>query len=107
MVSRCTDSCVWEAMGNVDRMDRLANELDAEAQDGVPENLEDLYWFMRNTFESASVGVHRAGRRFALKAHNYMDILHSSAAFPKYLGADPTTTLRASDHDAVEGRFKM
>jgi predicted extracellular nuclease len=36
-----------------------------------------------------------------------MDILHFNAAFPSDLGADPTTTLRASDHDAVEGRFNM
>ncbi len=34
-----------------------------------------------------------------------MDILHFNAAFPSALGADPTTTLRASDHDAIEGRF--
>ena len=36
-----------------------------------------------------------------------MDILHFNAAFPSDLGADPTTTLRASDHDAVEGRFDL
>ena len=35
------------------------------------------------------------------------DILHFNAAFPNDLGADPTTTLRASDHDAVEGRFDL
>ncbi|MEA3510828.1 MAG: lamin tail domain-containing protein [Actinomycetota bacterium] len=34
-----------------------------------------------------------------------IDILHFNAAFPSDLGADPTTTLRASDHDAIEGRF--
>jgi predicted extracellular nuclease len=36
-----------------------------------------------------------------------MDILHFNAAFPSLLGADPTTTLRASDHDAIEGRFDL
>jgi predicted extracellular nuclease len=36
-----------------------------------------------------------------------IDILHFNAAFPSDLGADPTTTLRASDHDAVEGRFDL
>jgi predicted extracellular nuclease len=36
-----------------------------------------------------------------------MDILHFNAAFPSDLGSDPTTTLRASDHDAIEGRFKL
>jgi predicted extracellular nuclease len=35
------------------------------------------------------------------------DILHFNAAFPNSLGSDPTTTLRASDHDAVEGRFRL
>jgi predicted extracellular nuclease len=36
-----------------------------------------------------------------------MDILHFNAAFPGDLGSDPTTTLRASDHDAIEGRFNL
>jgi predicted extracellular nuclease len=36
-----------------------------------------------------------------------IDILHFNAAFPSDLGADPTTTLRASDHDAIEGRFDL
>ena len=35
------------------------------------------------------------------------DILHFNAAFPNSLGDDPTTTLRASDHDAIEGRFDL
>ena len=35
------------------------------------------------------------------------DILHFNAAFPASLGADATTTLRASDHDAIEGRFNL
>jgi len=35
------------------------------------------------------------------------DILHFNAGFPAALGADPTTTLRASDHDPLEGRFKI
>ena len=33
------------------------------------------------------------------------DILHFNASYPAALSSDPTTTLRASDHDAVEGRF--
>ena len=35
------------------------------------------------------------------------DILHSNAAIPAAAGNDPTTTLRASDHEAVEGRFRL
>jgi predicted extracellular nuclease len=35
------------------------------------------------------------------------DVLHFNAAFPSSLGSDPTTTLRASDHDAIEGRFDL
>ena len=35
------------------------------------------------------------------------DILHFNAGFPSDLGEDPTTTLRASDHDPLEGRFKI
>ena len=36
------------------------------------------------------------------------DILHFNAGFPAtLLGEDPTTTLRASDHDPLEGRFKI
>lgn len=35
------------------------------------------------------------------------DILHFNAGFPAALGSDPSTTLRASDHEAVEGRFKL
>jgi hypothetical protein len=33
------------------------------------------------------------------------DILHFNAAIPSVVGADPTTSLRASDHEALEGRF--
>ena len=35
------------------------------------------------------------------------DILHFNAGFPSDLGEDAGTTLRASDHDPVEGRFKF
>ena len=35
------------------------------------------------------------------------DILHFNAGYPAALGAVPTTTLRASDHDPLEGRFKI
>jgi predicted extracellular nuclease len=35
------------------------------------------------------------------------DILHFNAAIPAAAGNDPTTTLRASDHEAVEGRFRL
>jgi hypothetical protein len=34
-----------------------------------------------------------------------VDALHFNAGYPDGLGADPSTTLRASDHDALEGRF--
>ncbi len=33
------------------------------------------------------------------------DFLHFNAGFPAYLEADPSTTIQASDHDALEGRF--
>jgi hypothetical protein len=36
-----------------------------------------------------------------------VDILHFNAGFPSDLGEDPTTTLRASDHDPLESRFKL
>jgi len=36
-----------------------------------------------------------------------VDILHFNAGYPDALGEDPTTPLRASDHDALEGRFKF
>ena len=36
-----------------------------------------------------------------------VDILHFNASFPSNLGEDPTTRLRASDHDPLEGRFKF
>jgi predicted extracellular nuclease len=35
------------------------------------------------------------------------DLLHFNASFPDAFGADPTTTVRASDHDPVEGRFSL
>jgi predicted extracellular nuclease len=35
------------------------------------------------------------------------DILHFNAGFSSDLGADPSTTLRASDHDPLEGRFRL
>jgi predicted extracellular nuclease len=35
------------------------------------------------------------------------DVLHFNAGFPYYLGADDSTPLRSSDHDALEGRFKI
>jgi predicted extracellular nuclease len=35
------------------------------------------------------------------------DMLHFDASYPSNLGSDPTTTLRASDHDPLEGRFKF
>jgi predicted extracellular nuclease len=35
------------------------------------------------------------------------DILHFNAAYPSNLGSDATTTLRASDHDPFEVRFKL
>jgi predicted extracellular nuclease len=35
------------------------------------------------------------------------DILHFNAGYPSDLGADPDTTLRASDHDPLEGRFTL
>ncbi len=36
-----------------------------------------------------------------------VDMLHFNANFPHYLGDDATTTLRASDHDPIEGRFRF
>lgn len=36
-----------------------------------------------------------------------VDVLHFNASYPDGLGDDPTTTLRASDHDPLEGRFKF
>ena len=35
------------------------------------------------------------------------DILHFNAGFPGVLGEDARTPLRASDHDPVEGRFRL
>jgi predicted extracellular nuclease len=34
-----------------------------------------------------------------------VDILHFCAGFPTLLGDEPSTPLRASDHDPLEGRF--
>jgi predicted extracellular nuclease len=34
-----------------------------------------------------------------------VDILHFASGYPPVFGDDPTTSLGASDHDAVEGRF--
>jgi predicted extracellular nuclease len=36
-----------------------------------------------------------------------VDILHFNAGFPSDLGEDESTTLRASDHDPLEGRFNL
>ncbi len=36
-----------------------------------------------------------------------VDILHFNAVMPAYLSSDPTTTLRASDHDPIEARFRL
>ena len=36
-----------------------------------------------------------------------VDILHFNASYPDALGGDETTTLRASDHDPLEGRFRF
>ena len=42
----------------------------------------------------------------ALLAHvRAVDILHFNAGFPSTVGADALTTIRASDHDPIEGRF--
>jgi predicted extracellular nuclease len=36
-----------------------------------------------------------------------VDVLHPNASYPDSPGADPGTPIRASDHDAVESRFKF
>jgi hypothetical protein len=36
-----------------------------------------------------------------------VDMLHFNAGFPSALGSVPDTTIRASDHDAVEARFRL
>jgi len=36
-----------------------------------------------------------------------VDFLHFNASYPAFLSGDPSTQLRASDHDALEGRFKL
>ncbi len=35
------------------------------------------------------------------------DVLHFNAGFPDAVGEDPATTLRASDHDPLESRFRL
>ncbi len=35
------------------------------------------------------------------------NFLHFNTSYPAVLGADPTTTLHASDHDPLEGRFRF
>ncbi len=36
-----------------------------------------------------------------------LDFLHFNASYPEALSADPTTPLRAADHDAIEIRFQV
>jgi len=36
-----------------------------------------------------------------------VDVLHFNASYPDVLGRDPSTPLRASDHDPLEGRFSL
>jgi 5'-nucleotidase len=36
-----------------------------------------------------------------------LDILHFNASYPPSLGSNAATSLRVSDHDSVEGRFKV
>ncbi len=36
-----------------------------------------------------------------------VDFLHFNVSFEDGLGADPSTTIRASDHDPLEGRFDL
>ena len=36
-----------------------------------------------------------------------VDVLHFNSGFPAALSSDDTTTLRASDHDALESRFEF
>jgi predicted extracellular nuclease len=44
----------------------------------------------------------------ALSAHVVaVDILHFNASFPHAWTEDETTSLRSSDHDAVEARFVL
>ena len=42
-----------------------------------------------------------------LEANVAVDFLHFNASFEDGLGVDPTTTIRASDHDPLEGRFDL
>jgi predicted ATPase/DNA-binding SARP family transcriptional activator len=54
MVYNSTNKAVWEAFGDVERMDRMAKDLGTEIRDGVPQNLDDMYQFMRDRFEAVS-----------------------------------------------------
>jgi predicted extracellular nuclease len=42
-----------------------------------------------------------------LEANVGVDFLHCNASFDDRLGADTSTTIRASDHDPLEGRFNL
>jgi len=42
-----------------------------------------------------------------LEDYTAVDILHFNAGFPSDLGSVPDTPIRASDHDAVEARFRL
>ena len=42
-----------------------------------------------------------------LDDYTAVDILHFNAGFPSDLGSVPDTPIRASDHDAVEARFRL
>ena len=42
-----------------------------------------------------------------LELFAWADILHFNTGFPSDLSEDPITTLRASDHYPLEGRFKF
>ena len=42
-----------------------------------------------------------------LKKVRDVDFLHFNAGYPSSVGRDATTTIRAADHDPLEGRFKL
>jgi predicted extracellular nuclease len=42
-----------------------------------------------------------------MEDYTAVDILHFNAGFPSALGSVPGTSIRASDHDAVEARFRL
>jgi predicted ATPase/DNA-binding SARP family transcriptional activator len=48
MVFETMDRSIWEAIGTVDRMDRLTEELGGEGGEGVPQNLHELHDLMLN-----------------------------------------------------------